>query len=428
LKKWLISLLLILLCFGAWKGFDRYQKWRIEPDVTIMGSVNMYDGLGRQGVELLDVIKDRLRVRFNPTREVLLGDIPWRLRWLVNQKCFQFGDIIIYEDHPVKWNDTVSRKMDYAKKDGQVRIAYSMFESTRIPKYWVETFNRNFDMIVVPSLFLVETYEKSGVKKPIFYLPLGRDLKGFLDEPLKEKKQEVFTFGTFGSFIARKNHINLIRAFHKAFGNRSDVRLLIEGGKGFHNLRWEIEDELKKLGATNSEMSCRQISMTEYVKRYHKIDCLLNLSKGEGFSNQPREAMAMGIPVLVTNNTGQIEICRSGLAGVLESMIEEDAEYPEINEIAGKNFNFDVDDGAKAMQEIYDNYDAYTEKSGEMREWARQFDFKSLKPLYLTLVDPKEVVMGESNSLRDGVIETNDPELYKRYCLVLAKRGRNEKG
>src|SRR5690606_1798913 len=96
-----------------------------------------------------------------------------------------------------------------------LKISYSMFESDAIPPLWVNILNSFYDMVVVPDPYLISVYKNSGVKIPIFVLPLGILIEDLLKIPLKEKIGDPFVFGMSAGFWERKNHIKILRAFAK---------------------------------------------------------------------------------------------------------------------------------------------------------------------------------------------------------------------
>ena len=97
----------------------------------------------------------------------------------------QLGKVILFEQivsMPTRSDvNPVKEVIDYQNfkvfdRKEQIFIAYSMFESTSIPRIWVKKLNQEFDMVVVPDPYLIEVYKNSGVTVPIFFVPLGVDL------------------------------------------------------------------------------------------------------------------------------------------------------------------------------------------------------------------------------------------------------------
>ncbi len=96
-----------------------------------------------------------------------------------------------------------------------------------------------------------------------------------------------------------------MRAFAKEFKNDPNVVLLInskDGGMGYDE---KLREEINNLGVDNIKFTRLCLEKDAYIKVFENVDCYVSISKGEGFSIPPREAMALGIPVIATANTGQ---------------------------------------------------------------------------------------------------------------------------
>ena len=309
-KKFLIFFcLLFISLLGSAGWFLWYQSH--PPYLTVMGNIYMADGLGRQTVELVQAIQNRVSVECIPTQIRDWSDVPKQVRKAISpySKLQRFGKVIICENSL----KNCCKKLKTPKNPEQLRIVYAMVESTQADRLGVALINQYFDLLAVPDAFLIDVYRQSGVTIPIFELPLGRDLTPFLNAPLKEKRTTPFTFGCLAAGFSRKNYLLLISAFHKAFQNRNDVRLLINCRICAPVLRAQILDVLKRLNATNIVFTEDCLDTQSYFERFSSIDCYISISKGEGFSIQPREAMAMGIPTIVSDNTAQHTICQSNL-------------------------------------------------------------------------------------------------------------------
>jgi len=99
-----------------------------------------------------------------------------------------------------------------------------------------------------------------------------------------------------------------------------------------------------------------------YIEMFKTVDCYVTLSKGEGFSIQPREAMAMGIPVIATNISSQKTICESQLVKSVSAPFLEPAVFWE-DQVYGYFSECSIDEATEAFIDIYNNYDFYLEKA-----------------------------------------------------------------
>ncbi len=422
--KWL-CILLVCLCVGGFLVL-RDKKQVKRPYLTVVGRVHMADGLGRQSVEVIQALKDEIPLNFIATGRHNFQDVPHEVKKIVrakHRKHQPWGKVVLFED--CLWmpgpNLDYYKAVAFPKRSDQIRIAYSMFESTRIPQEWVLILNTYFDAIAVPDEFLIETYLKSGVKLPIFVLPLGLQLDDFLERPLKKKRNTPMVFANFSACVDRKNQPTLVRAFAKAFGNDPNVILRINSRYSIPSQKKQVQAEIDRFGLTNVLYSDICLEKYAYVKMFEEVDCYVSLSKGEGFSIQPREAMALGIPTVVTDNTAQHAICESRLVKRVSSDKLEPAIYEwgatgaDKGIIYGHSFNCDEEEAAAALRDVYDRYDDYLKMSEAARDWVRKYEYKNLKGLYRSLVKPKNIILGKENRITEDCLITNSQELYEKY-------------
>ncbi|GAB4187843.1 MAG: hypothetical protein Tsb0015_07070 [Simkaniaceae bacterium] len=395
------------------------QRRILSPYLTVIGYVKMADGLGRQSVELIKTFKDDVRVSFHKTRgdrEKSYEDVDSQIISLLNRKYKKPGKILIFEDYEYFNKPKIEKILTKIKdRKKHIFLAYTMFESTMAPKNWIEIFNEYFDAIVVPDPYQIEIFQSSGIKIPVFCLPLGLYLNEYMEQPLKREKNNPFIFANFSSFDPRKNHIGLVRAFAKAFGNSQDVLLKLNFRFNVFGTKEAVLEEINRLGLSNVKISGKSLPKKEYIEAFKDVDCYVNLSKGEGFSIQPREAMALGIPVIVTDNTSQHTIAQTKLVRAVPSKIQEPAYFPHIDQLCGFHFNFEVDDAAAALQDVYINYEKYLSHAKAARNWAKQYEFSNLKKYYRSLIMPAKIVLGEKNEITENYLMTNSKNLYEKY-------------
>ncbi len=391
-----------------------------QPHLTVIGLVCMADGIGRQAAELIDCLKDDITIGFKPTdKNIPKEGISESLYSILKNQKLPLGKVILYEDYLGLDGLDFKISLTGLKNRESIRIAYSMFESTRIPSEWVLALNHYFDAVAVPDKFLVDVYKNSGVTIPIFELPLGLNLDKFLNLPLKEKPNKPFVFANLSATYPRKNQLKLIQAFHVAFGNSPNVKLRINGRYSEPEYSQSIKNELYKLGATNIEFTEMRMQPDLYLKTFQEVDCYVSLSSGEGFSIQPREAMALGIPAIITNTTGQVTICKSNLGYAVPSLNPIPAFYPLFKNYYGNFYDCHVEDVVKALRDVYENYDHYLQQREAARLWVKQYTYDRLKPIYLGLINPKKIVLGEVNKITPDCLFTDSKELCEKFHRLL---------
>lgn len=377
----------------------------------------MADGIGRQSLELISSLKDQFNVHYKNTRDIDYKDVPKDLFPILHNRKKPFGKVIIFED-TLSIKDDQFRKMPAGIDPYRIKIAYSMFESTQIPPIFVQRLNDNFDAVVVPDPFLIDIYKNCGVTKPLFVLPLGLNLSNFFLEPIKIKKNSPMIFGCFASCELRKNLTHLVKAFYKAFGNSSDVQLIIHSRRSHSLAKEQLLNEIDRLELSNVIFQESSLSSKEYLDLFKKLDVYVSLSKGEGYSIPPREAMALGLPVVLSDNSAQSTLCRSGLVKVIPSTILEPAVFDALNLTSGHYFNVDIDRAASALKDVYLNYDQFLHLNEKSRDYAKNFDYSYLNSYYKTFVRPKNIILGQENLVTPDTLTTSSHELYNKYKKI----------
>jgi glycosyltransferase involved in cell wall biosynthesis len=190
-------------------------------------------------------------------------------------------------------------------------------------------------------------------------------------------------------------------------------------------VKQEIDDYIDKHQLTNVIVSNVCLDKSAYLKAFSDLDCYVSVSNGEGFSIQPREAMALGIPTIVSNNTAQKTIAESGLVLSVDTSHITPAVYDwNKTRSYGEWHLCSEDEVAEALLSMYHNYSKHLENAQEAREWSAQFDFPSLLPLYRTLLNPQTIELGAENCITDDKIVTTSPELLEKYQQLFPEKFR----
>jgi glycosyltransferase involved in cell wall biosynthesis len=443
--KYLLTILAgIMVFYTACWTISYFQS---QPDVTFVGVVKRADGIGGQIFDHQKVLDHAgAKVNVRSTRFSFAG-LPWRQ---VVQRFWQrinpfpvMGKVVVYEgvlspltrENPLRLEKIFRSPMWNFQRRDHILVAYSMFESSKIPEIWVKTFNEKFDAVAVPDPFLVDVYKKSGVHIPVFVLPLGVHYGSLLKEPLKQSTQKPFVFSNLAVINDRKNTLKTIQAFVQAFGQNPNVRLVINGREYHKSYLQECQDFLRQSGVSNVFLTTNKLSRKDFIDMLKNSDCYISLSKGEGFSIIPREAMALGIPVIVTDNTGQSTIARSGWVKPVSSPIQVPAKYYLSKKvlIEGVNYDFHIQDAVQAMQDVFNHHQKYLSVNADARAWAMKYAYtnKDLQDFYVRLFfDPKKCVLGHNDAIHKDYLEFDQNNaasvnLYHKYVDFLSGKESN---
>lgn len=179
------------------------------------------------------------------------------------------------------------------------RIGYTMVENTRVNSEWIRLCNE-MDAMLVPSEFLVPVFKESGLTVPIRAIRQGIQSEVFPFFDRSERVVNTFIFGTVGYMDDRKNWKDLLSAFISEFDQGEPVELWIKNTNrewGFFNLE---DDRIKIIPYRYTD--------TQMNDLYRLMDCFVCPSHAEGSGLTPREAMATGLPTILTDWSGLTEV------------------------------------------------------------------------------------------------------------------------
>ena len=163
------------------------------------------------------------------------------------------------------------------------------------------------DYICVPSKFAKRSFTKKGFKNSkIKVLRLGVDLKKFYPKKIARKKKQ-FTIVSSGEVSVRKGSHILIEAFNNL--KIQNAKLIFVGNieKGLSNfLNKRKNSNIHFLGKKNE----KQLNTI-----YNMSDIFVLNSLEDGFGMVVPQAMACGLPVITTFNTGASEIIENNKNG-----------------------------------------------------------------------------------------------------------------
>lgn len=181
------------------------------------------------------------------------------------------------------------------------------WEFSHLTKNMADTFNRA-DAIWTPTTFCRDAFIRSGVSPDkIQIVPNGIDPtlftpNGIIPELPTSKK---FRFLFVGGTIYRKGIDVLLKAYVSAFTAKDDVCLVIKdiGGDSFYKgqtAEGYINSIRSNPNAPEILYTKTTLNDAQMAELYRACDVFVAPYRGEGFSLPTLEAMACGLPVIVT--------------------------------------------------------------------------------------------------------------------------------
>ena len=220
--------------------------------------------------------------------------------------------VLIYHHSPRTLNAGKERKRF------KTIIVNTVWETTRIPKWWIKPINQ-CDAVCVPSHQNKRALQNSGIQIPIFVVPHGVHARFFTPkkkQPPSEKTNGTFTFVSVFGFQHRKNPEALLKAYWEEFSSADRVRLIIKtnGYAPHENDRWiknRIQAYKARLNLRKSTAPVQIITGHLHAKSlknlYAKGHAFVLPTRGEGVGLPFLEAMASGIPVIATGWGGHMD-------------------------------------------------------------------------------------------------------------------------
>ncbi len=164
------------------------------------------------------------------------------------------------------------------------------------------------DYISVPSNFAKQTFIDNGINcQKIITIPYGTNLKQFYKLDLKPNE---FTIISTGQISIRKGSIYLLKAFEEL--DLKNCKLILVG-----NIESELNEILKPYFSNPNitfEKHVKQIRLIDYYNRSH---IFVTSSLEEGLSMVQPQAMACGLPIICTTNSGGEELVDDGENGFI---------------------------------------------------------------------------------------------------------------
>jgi glycosyltransferase involved in cell wall biosynthesis len=148
---------------------------------------------------------------------------------------------------------------------------------------------------------------------PVIAEPVGPETRTDFGLPT-EAYLFLFAFDLH-STLARKNPEGVIRAFQQAFPQRrrDPVGLVIKASHT-ENAKGESWDQLKALVRSDPRIHLIENTLRKpgLLALYRCCDCFVSLHRAEGFGRSIAEALLLGLPVIATGFSGNLDYCREG--------------------------------------------------------------------------------------------------------------------
>ena len=162
------------------------------------------------------------------------------------------------------------------------------------------------DYICIPSSFVKKTFLQQGVPEDkLIHVPFGVNLSSFKQIP---KEDNIFKVVFCGGMMLRKGVYYLLKAFKELKLPNSELLLIGGMAREMKSLFNEYNGWYRHIGP---------FPQVELYKYYSQGSVFVMPSIEEGLALVIPQAMACGLPVICTTNTGGEDIVRDGKDGFM---------------------------------------------------------------------------------------------------------------
>ena len=201
------------------------------------------------------------------------------------------------------------------------------WEYGRLPEEWINPMTHLVDEIWVPSRHVLKTYLASGIPADrVSVIPNGVNTALFNPDamPLPLATSKTFRFLFVGGTIWRKGIDLLLAAYARAFRRQDDVVLVIKDmGQNSFYLNQGAGNAIRQLQSDPEAPEVLYLTDTLNEQQmpglFTACSCLAHPYRGEGFGLPVLEAMACGVPVMVTAGGATDDFCSADAAYLIPS-------------------------------------------------------------------------------------------------------------
>ena len=265
-----------------------------------------------------------------------------------------------------------------------VNYLWTTFESSQLPKSWVESINQNFTEVFVPHIHIFRVFRESGVQCPITVIPQGYPRRCRV-KPINKQLNKL-KLGTLGGANRRKNFAKVVEAVQQLRQQGRDVELMI-------HCTWLTDAERTWRDLPGITLTEGALSDDQLNDWYSELDAYIFPSSGEGWSFTPRESMSLGIPTIISDIAVHQELVESRFFLTVCSGDWEPAYYEFLEDNCGEWKHYSVEQITNGIIQMMDNYDDWYNQAQKGKDWiAQQWCWEDIEQQLLSAIFPKTLL------------------------------------
>ena len=429
--------------------------------ILICAPIGTRSGYGEHSRDLFHALNDMGKY------DIKIFDVPWgntprNSLDSKNEQDKKIIDCILSEPNLSRQPDIYIdiRIPNEFQQHGKFNIGITAgIETNAVSGKWLECCNK-MDLIIVPSEHSKKGFtntiydavrnlpdgkqQKMGdlkLQKPIEVLFEGAEENDYRPLEKDEMNQEFFdkinklipekfaflfvgqwTGGGYGE--DRKDIGKLIKVFYEAFANKKKQPALVLKTSGATFSILDKEEILNKIQTVKNQfpkdwnlpnvyLLHGDLTKSEMNNLYNhpKMKIMVSFTHGEGFGRPLLEASMMGLPIIVSSWSGQIDFLNSEYVMLLPGKLEKvpkSALWKDIIIPESQWFMINEQEGYKALNFAFENYETEVKKRGKklMRENREKFTLKKMTEKF-------EKIMKQYTNNLPSAVSLNLPKLKK---------------
>ena len=333
------------------------QQSSAPQDVLLIGHGGQGTGLGRNFRMLIEALSGPDISLATMTYETAPGEFAEKLRHWYG-RCQKRPIVIVAvnaHDIPALF---VKDRHDVLY-DCQI-VGFFLWETSQAPR--VQHLGiRLVDEIWTPTNYVADVYAPFApvhvVGKGLFSVEQPGPTSSRSAGPIR-----FLTIFDFHSSIERKNPLAVVQAFQRAFGDGERVELVLKASNVNPQHPGNASGQWERLCAARAGDERIRIITDRYTEEQMQqlmrdSSCVVSLHRSEGFGYVLSDAMALGIPVIGTDYSGNVDFCDQETSYPVSYRAVPVISHGAHWEDEGTRWaEPDIDSAAAQIQAVYSNY------------------------------------------------------------------------
>ncbi len=219
----------------------------------------------------------------------------------------------LFHINPYEFRALLAFPHENPRFEERLNVCVPFWELPHVPDFWLPVLG-NMDLVLAPTRFVADAISAALPELPLKFIPQGvdipRDIKP--DRARFGLPVDALVYGTSfaaEAVIERKNPWAAITAFRSAFPSDPDVRLVVRASPGDVADPRPLWDRLRAHAEHDPRIIIpeEKLAYRDVLSLYASFDVYLSLHRAEGLGLGMMESMSLGVPVIATGWSGNVD-------------------------------------------------------------------------------------------------------------------------